>query len=233
MFFSDDLVNNFCICSKVLLGVLVSGCLGFPVEEKEKELLPINPDVISDPKPVEKIIPITDPKEIEKIKREVPAPTEKAPQLRQDFFPVNVNIPSYPLQQQAPVAAPLKNKRNIQEGHKESSPVPTSPPHEGHKETPLNHQQDKNKEVVAEASILPLHTVQGPETKEGVKRDIPVPLEPKHKHEHHHDAEESEHVHHHEHNEDKNEHTSNSHEQQHVQRTRPIPVAELFDRKHE
>ncbi|KAL5274441.1 hypothetical protein ACFFRR_000901 [Megaselia abdita] len=214
----------------VLIGVFVSGCLAFPVE---KELLPINPDVISDPKPIEKIIPITDPKEIEKIKREIPEPTEKTTQLRQDFFPVNVNIPSYPLQQQAPVAASLKSKRNVQEEHKEALPVPSILSHEGHKETPLKQQQNEHKEVVPVVSTLPLHPVQGPERKEDVKRDIPVPLEPKHKHEHHHDAEESEHVHHHEHNEDEKEHTSTSHEEQHVQRTRPIPVAELFGRKHE
>lgn len=212
----------------------MSGCLALPVENKalNKELLPINPEVLSDPKPADKIVLITDPKEIEKIKREVPTPTENPTQLRQDFFPVNLNIPSYPLQQQAPVAASPKTKRNIDEEHKEASA--SILPHEEHKETSLKHQHDEHKEAVVVAAVpstLPLHPVQGPETKEDVKRDIPVPLEPKHKHEHHHDSEESEHVHHHEHNEDKKENTSTSHEQQHVQR--PIPVAELFGRKHE
>lgn len=207
----------------------MSGCCALPL----KEFLPINPEVVSDPKPADKITQITDPKEVEKIKNEVPAPTERPSQLRQDFFPVNVNVPSYPQQQPAPVAASLKSKRNILEEHKEVAAVPSTLSHEGHKETLSKHQQDGIKEVVPVASILPLHPVQGPETKEDVKRDIPVPLEPKHKHEHHHDAEESEHVHHHEHNEDKKEHTSTSHEQQHVQRTRPIPVAELFGRKNE
>lgn len=224
--------------SKILLGVFVSGCLAFPLEDKKTDfnadLLPINPDVIKEPKPADKIIPITDPKEIEKIKREIPAPTEKPTQLRQDFFPVDVNVPTYPLQQQqSPVSSSLKTKRNIQEEHKE--PSHEAEAHETHKETSLKDQP------TAVPSTLPLlHPVQRTETKEDVKRDIPVPLEPKHKHEHHETAEESEHVHHHEHNEDEEkqqqqqQHTSTStSDEQHVLRTKPIPVAELFGRKHE
>lgn len=192
----------------------MSGCIAFPVEEAvtEKELLPINPDVIREPKPADRIIPITDPKEIEKIKREIPAPTDKPTQLRQDFFPVDVSIPNNPIQHSSQVNTPLKTKRNVQETSTVAVPVP---------------------------STLPLHPVQSEavgetKTKDDVKRDIPVPLEPKHKH-----AEESEHVHHNEDNSQHHEHQHEEKEQQHtsasehVPRNRPIPVAELFGRKHE